>query len=199
MCEPVSLAAITGMSASAAASTALAIQGVTAVAGVGGAVMSAKNQNAAAEANAQSARDAYLLKSKQNSLRLRQEQVQASQAKQDADLKTLKAQGAVMASAGGAGVQGINVDQLLKDFEASEGLMASRIDQRLGGIQQQAEMDALGFQTEAQSRINSMQPQGFTETLFNVLTPIAGFGVDMADYQGKKASLAPPKASTDDG
>ena len=199
MCEPVSLAAITGMSASAAASTALAIQGVTAVAGVGGAVMSAKNQNAAAEANAQSARDAYLLKSKQNSLRLRQEQVQASQAKQDADLKTLKAQGAVMASAGGAGVQGINVDQLLKDFEASEGLMASRIDQRLGGIQQQAEMDALGFQTEAQSRINSMQPQGFTETLFNVLTPIAGFGVDMADYQGKKASLAPPKASTDNG
>ena len=199
MCEPVSLAAITGMSASAAASTALAIQGVTAVAGVGGAVMSAKNQNAAAEANAQSARDAYLLKSKQNSLRLRQEQVQASQAKQDADLKTLKAQGAVMASAGGAGVQGINVDQLLKDFEASEGLMASRIDQRLGGIQQQAEMDALGFQTEAQSRINSMQPQGFTETLFNVLTPIAGFGVDMADYQGKKASLEPPKASTDDG
>jgi hypothetical protein len=199
MCEPVSLAAITGMSASAAASTALAIQGVTAVAGVGGAVMSAKNQNAAAEANAQSARDAYLLKSKQNSLRLRQEQVQASQAKQDADLKTLKAQGAVMASAGGAGVQGINVDQLLKDFEASEGLMASRIDQRLGGIQQQAEMDALGFQSEAQSRINSMQPQGFTETLFNVLTPIAGFGVDMADYQGKKASLAPPKASTDDG
>lgn len=199
MCEPVSLAAITGMSASAAASTALAIQGVTAVAGVGGAVMSAKNQNAAAEANAQSARDAYLLKSKQNSLRLRQEQVQASQAKQDADLKTLKAQGAVMASAGGAGVQGINVDQLLKDFESAEGLMASRIDQRLGGLQQQAEMDALGFQTEAQSRINSMQPQGFTETLFNVLTPIAGFGVDMADYQGKKASLAPPKASTDNG
>jgi hypothetical protein len=199
MCEPVSLAAITGMSASAASATALAIQGVTAVAGVGSAIQGAKNQNAAAQANAQSAQDAYLLKSKQSALRLRQEQVQASQARQDADLKTLKAQGAVMASAGGAGVQGINVDQLLKDFESAEGLMASRIDQRLGGLQQQAEMDALGFQTEAQSRINSMQPQGFTETLFNVLTPIAGFGVDMADYQGKKASFAPPKASTDNG
>lgn len=193
MCEPVSLAAITGMSASAASATALAIQGVTAVAGVGSAIQGAKNQNAAAQANAQSAQDAYLLKSKQSALRLRQEQVQASQARQDADLKTLKAQGAVMASAGGAGVQGINVDQLLKDFEASEGLMASRIDQRLGGLQQQAEMDALGFQSEAQSRINSMQPQSFTETLFNVLTPIAGFGVDMADYQGKKAALEPPK------
>lgn len=199
MCEPVTIATVTGMSATAAANTALAIQAVTTVAGVGSAIQGAKNQNAAAQANAQSAQDAYLLKSKQSALRLRQEQVQASQARQDADLKTLKAQGSAMASAGGAGVQGINVDQLLKDFESAEGLMASRIDQRLGGLQQQAEMDALGFQTEAQSRINSMQPQGFTETLFNVLTPIAGFGVDMADYQGKKASLAPPKASTDNG
>lgn len=193
MCEPVSLAAITGMSASAASTTALAIQGVTAVAGIGNAIQGAKNQNAAAQANAQSAQDAYLLKSKQSALRLRQEQVQASQARQDADLKTLKAQGSAMASAGGAGVQGINVDQLLKDFEASEGLMSSRIEQRLDGLQQQAQIDALGFQSEAQSRINSMQPQSLTETLFNVLTPIAGFGVEMADYQGKKAALEPPK------
>ena len=193
MCEPLSLAAVTGMSATAAANTALAIQGVTAVAGVGSAMQSAKNQNAAAQANAQSALDAYYLKSTQNSLRLRQEQIQASQAKQDADMKTLRAQGSVTASAGGAGVQGINVDQLLKDFEASEGLMTSRIDQRVEGLQQQAAMDQLGFQTEAQRRINQMQPQGMTETLFNVLTPIAGFGVDFADHKGKMAALEPPK------
>ena len=191
MCEPVSLAAVTGMSAQAAATTALAIQGVTAVAGVGSAIQSAKNQNAAAQANAQSALDAYYLKSTQNSLRLRQEQIQASQAKQDADMKTLRAQGSVTASAGGAGVQGINVDQLLKDFEASEGLMTSRIDQRVEGLQQQAAMDQLGFQTEAQRRINQMQPQGMTETLFNVLTPIAGFGVDFAEHKGKMAALEP--------
>jgi len=193
MCEPLSLAAVTGMSATAAANTALAIQGVTAVAGVGSAMQSAKNQNAAAQANAQSALDAYYLKSTQNSLRLRQEQIQASQAKQDADMKTLRAQGSVTASAGGAGVQGINVDQLLKDFEASEGLMTSRIDQRVEGLQQQAAMDQLGFQTEAQRRINQMQPQGMTETLFNVLTPIAGFGVDFAEHKGKMAALEPPK------
>jgi hypothetical protein len=193
MCEPVSLAAVTGMSAQAAATTALAIQGATAVVGVGSAMQSAKNQNAAAQANAQSALDAYYLKSTQNSLRLRQEQIQASQAKQDADMKTLRAQGSVTASAGGAGVQGINVDQLLKDFEASEGLMTSRIDQRVEGLQQQAAMDQLGFQTEAQRRINQMQPQGMTETLFNVLTPIAGFGVDFADHKGKMAALEPPK------
>jgi len=193
MCEPVTIATVTGMSATAAANTALAIQGVTAVAGVGSAMQSAKNQNAAAQANAQSALDAYYLKSTQNSLRLRQEQIQASQAKQDADMKTLRAQGSVTASAGGAGVQGINVDQLLKDFEASEGLMTSRIDQRVEGLQQQAAMDQLGFQTEAQRRINQMQPQGMTETLFNVLTPIAGFGVDFAEHKGKMAALEPPK------
>lgn len=191
MCEPVTIATVTGMSATAAANTALAIQGVTAVAGVGSAIQSAKNQNAAAQANAQSALDAYYLKSTQNSLRLRQEQIQASQAKQDADMKTLRAQGSVTASAGGAGVQGINVDQLLKDFEASEGLMTSRIDQRVEGLQQQAAMDQLGFQTEAQRRINQMQPQGMTETLFNVLTPIAGFGVDFAEHKGKMAALEP--------
>ena len=193
MCEPVTIAAVTGMSASAAQATALGIQGATALAGIGSSVSAAKNQNAAAQANAQSALDAYYLKSTQNSLRLRQEQIQASQAKQDADMKTLRAQGSVVASAGGAGVQGINVDQLLKDFEASEGLMTSRIDQRVEGLQQQAAMDQLGFQTEAQRRINQMQPQGMTETLFNVLTPITDFGVNLGDYQGKRAALEPPK------
>lgn len=193
MCEPVTIAAVTGMSASAAQATALGIQGATALAGIGSSVSAAKNQNAAAQANAQSALDAYYLKSTQNSLRLRQEQIQASQAKQDADMKTLRAQGSAVASAGGAGVQGINVDQLLKDFEASEGLMTSRIDQRVEGLQQQAAMDQLGFQTEAQRRINQMQPQGMTETLFNVLTPITDFGVNLGDYQGKRAALEPPK------
>ena len=69
--------------------------------------------------------------------------------------------------------------------------MTSRIDQRVEGLQQQAAMDQLGFQTEAQRRINQMQPQGMTETLFNVLTPIAGFGVDFAEHKGKMAALEP--------
>ena len=59
----------------------------------------------------------------------------------------------------------------------------------LEGMQQQAEMNKLGFQSEAQNRINSMQPIGFAETLFNVVEPIAGFAVNYADTTARYADL----------
>jgi len=54
-------------------------------------------------------------------------------------------------------------------------------------MQAQNEVNKLGYQTEAQNRINSMQPVGFAETLFKVAEPIAGFGLD---YYGSKSRLA---------
>ena len=45
-----------------------------------------------------------------------------------------------------------------------EGVLTDRISQRLEGMQQQNEMDKLAFQSEANNRINSMQPQSFAET-----------------------------------
>ena len=81
------------------------------------------------------------------------------------------------------------MDRLLNDFERSEGVLADRIEQRLEGMQQQAEMNKLGFQSEAQNRINSMQPIGFAETLFNVVEPIAGFAVNYADTTARYADL----------
>jgi hypothetical protein len=165
----------------------LAIKGLTAGAKAVGALAGVANQNKAAAQNAQSAKDAYFLKSKQSNLRILQEQTQASMQKQDADLKALKSQGTAMAAAGGAGVQGANVDQLINDFERSEGVMASRISQKLEAMQAQNEINKLGYQTEAQNRINSMQPVGFAETLFKVAEPIAGFGLD---YYESKSRLA---------
>jgi hypothetical protein len=109
--------------------------------------------------------------------------------KQDADLKALKSQGTAMAAAGGAGVQGANVDQLINDFERSEGVMADRISQKLEAMQAQNEVNKLGYQTEAQNRINSMQPVGFAETLFRVAEPIAGFGLDYYDSKSRLADL----------
>ena len=103
--------------------------------------------------------------------------------------KALKSQGTAAAAAAGAGVQGVDVDRLLNDFERSEGVLADRIEQRLEGMQQQAEMNKLGFQSEAQNRINSMQPIGFAETLFNVVEPIAGFAVNYADTTARYADL----------
>ena len=56
-------------------------------------------------------------------------------------------------------------------------------------MQAQNEMNKLAYQTEAQNRINSMQPVGFAETLFNVVEPIAGFGLDYMDETNRLASL----------
>ena len=197
MCEPTTLltigSALTGTTAvagtaAAASSSALAIQGLTAGAKTIGALAGVANQNKAAAQNAQSAKDAYFLKSKQSNLRILQEQTQASMQKQDADLKALKSQGTAMAAAGGAGVQGANVDQLINDFERSEGVMADRISQKLEAMQAQNEVNKLGYQTEAQNRINSMQPVGFAETLFKVAEPIAGFGLDYYDSKSRLAA-----------
>ena len=198
MCEPVTLAALgsalTGGgavagTAAAATSTALTIQGVTAAASGISALAGAAAQNKAAAQNAQSAQDAYFLKTKQANLNIMQEQIQASQQKRDGDLKAMKAQGTAMAAAGGSGVQGVNIGQLLNDFERSEGVLTGRISQRLEGMQNQNEMQKLAFQSEAQNRINSMQPVGFAETLFNVAEPLAGFGIDYYDTQARLADI----------
>ena len=193
MCEPVTLALLGGTasagSAAAATTSMLAIQGISAAASSVGALAGAAAQNKAANQNAQSAKDAYFLKTRQANLNIMQEQTQASQQKRDGDLKAMKAQGTAIASAGGSGVQGVNVNQLLNDFERSEGVLTDRINQRLEGMQSQNEMQKLAFQSEAQNRINSMQPQGFAETLFNVVEPIAGFGIDYYDTKARLADL----------
>ena len=197
MCEPTTIAAAASSAASAAstataAATAassstwvqgatLAIKGVSALGQSGAAVAKANEQNRAYLANAQAAKDAYFVKTKQNNLRLVQEQRQASQQKRDADLKAMKSQSTANAAAAGAGVQGVDVDRLINDFERSEGVMADRINQKLEDTQAQTEMQNLAFQSEAQSRINSMQPANFAETMFGVIEPLAGFGIDFLD------------------
>lgn len=198
MCEPTIIATL-GSSllgggaaaggAVAASSSALAIKGISAAASGVSALAGAAAQNKAAAQNAQSAKDAYFLKTRQANLNIMQEQTQASQQKRDGDLKAMKAQGTAMAAAGGSGVQGVNIGQLLNDFERSEGVLTDRISQRLESMQGQNEMQKLAFQSEAQNRINSMQPQGFAETLFNVAEPIAGFGIDYYDTQARLADL----------
>lgn len=187
MCMP--LLAAAGASAAAASSAALMIQGVSAAASAVGAIASAQKQNQAYAQNAQSAKDAYFLKTKQANLRIRQEAEQASMQKQDADLRAMKAQSSANAAAASAGVQGADVERLINDFERSEGMLTSRIDQRLEGMQAQNEMDKLAFQSEAQNRINSMQPVSFAETLFKTVEPLAGFAIDYADTKARWADL----------
>ena len=205
MCEPVTLAAIgSSVSGAAAAATtaataaatsstfqmaSLAISGAKAVAGAAASQDQANKHNAAVAQNNQSALDAYYLKSKQTNLREQQQLREASMQKQDADLKATKAQATALVAAAGAGVQGSNVAQLIEDFERSEGVLTSRIDQKLADTLQQNEMNKLGFQSEANNRINSMQPIGMSEQIFGIIEPLAGFGLDYFDSKSRLADV----------
>ena len=205
MCEPVTMAAV-GSSVAGAATTAataataavssstfqmasLAISGAQAVAGAAANQDKANKHNAAVAQNNQSALDAYYLKSKQTNLREQQQLREASMQKQDADLKATRAQGTALAAAAGAGVQGGDVEQLIQDFERSEGILTSRIDQKLQDTLQQNEMNKLGFQSEANNRINSMQPIGMSEQIFGIIEPLAGFGLDYFDTKSRLADV----------
>lgn len=154
---------------------------------VGGTIMEQRKKEEEAQRIAQESKDAYFMKSKQSNLRTLQEQNKASEAKQDADLKAMKSQGTALAVAGGSGVQGNNVSQLINDFERSEGVLTARIERQLEGIQQQNEMDKLAFQSEAQSRINANPPPSFAESLFKVAA-VAGGGY--LDAQESKAQTS---------
>ena len=154
---------------------------------VGGTIMEQRKKEEEAQRIAQESKDAYFMKSKQSNLRVLQEQNKASEAKQDADLKAMKSQGTALAVAGGSGVQGNNVSQLINDFERSEGVLTARVDRQLEGMQQQNEMDKLAFQSEAQSRINANPPPSFAESLFKVAS-VAGGGY--LDAQESKAQTS---------
>ena len=154
---------------------------------VGGTIMEQRKKEKQAQEIARASKDAYFMKSKQANLRLLQEQNKASESKQDADLKSLKAQGTALAVAGDSGVQGNNVSQLINDFERSEGVLTARVDRQLEGMQQQNEMDKLAFQSEAQNRINANPPPSFAESLFKVAA-VAGGGY--LDSQESKAQTS---------
>jgi len=154
---------------------------------VGAAVAEEKAKADQAAAVAKASKDAYFIKSKQANLRVLQEQNKASETKQDADLKAMKSQGTALAVAGGSGVQGNNVSQLINDFERSEGVLTARVDRQLEGIQQQNEMDKLAFQSEAQSRINANPPPSFAESLFKVAGVAAGGSLDYQEANAQSS------------
>ena len=186
MCHPAFAALATP---TAIATTALVIQGVSAVAQASAAVDVANKQNQAYVDNTRSAKDAYFLKTKQSNLRLRQERTQALNQQMDADIKAQKASATALAAAAGSGVQGANISQLMADFERSEGMYNDRVDQRMENVAQQIEMNQLGYRSEAIDRINSRQPVSFAETMFKVAEPLADFGLSYYDTTARYAAL----------
>ena len=50
-------------------------------------------------------------------------------------------------------------------------------------------MNKLGFQSEANNRINYMQPIGMSEQIFGIIEPLAGFGLDYFDTKSRLADV----------
>lgn len=179
MCDP----------ATAIAAAQLAIKGAETVAASNAAIEKHNEKNRVYQQNAIAAQDAYFVKTSQENTRVRQEQTQAAQKKRDADIKSMKSQSTASAVAGANGVQGVDVGRLMADFERSEGMLASRTDQQIAGIEAQAEFNKLGYKSEAIRRINSVQPANYAETMFNVIEPIGEFAVASMDfYSDQKAA-----------
>lgn len=186
MCFP-ALAAITAQQAAVAS---LAITGATAVMSAAGAVQASKARNAAAVKNKEIATDAYLLKMRQENQRIYELSVQQSQKLDDANQKVLKAKSKGLAVAASAGVQGKNVQELLNDFERSEGIYTSRLDQQIEGATRQSQLNKLAYQSEALGRINGMQPVSGLATFAAAVEPLASFGLEYAGYKDRLDSVA---------
>jgi hypothetical protein len=199
MCDPITLstmAASAGSVFAPAAGAAGAAAGSSLMIGAASAglqgvstLAAAKAQNQAAAANNQAALDSYFLKTTQSNLRFRQEATQTATQQRDNQLKTLEAQSSAMAAAAAGGVKGVNVGQLLNDFTRSEGMMASRLDQKLSDVALQNNANQTAFQSEAMGRIDSVKGASPLQTLVGVATPLASFGIDYYDTKARYAAI----------
>lgn len=147
MCLPVVMAAAT-----------FAISAASAVMGYQAQMQQAKNQTLAYNINKDNARKAF--ESKQNDLTERQTQeIEAGAAEKfDVGLDAAKAKATARVAAGEAGISGLSVDALLRDFAGREARHNDRVDQQTEWTvaQLQQEKKGLGFQYK--DRVNSMQP-----------------------------------------
>lgn len=178
MCEPTTIAM-----------ASLAISGATAAAQSAAAIQTAKARNAAAVKNKEIATDAYLLKMRQENQRMYELSIQKNQKLDDAGRKTQKAKSKALAVAASAGVQGKNIQDLLNDFERSEGIYTTRLDQQIEGQTRQSQLNKLAYQSEALGRINNVQPVSALATFANAVEPLASFGLEYAGYQDRLANI----------
>lgn len=167
MCEPVSITAGT------LATAQLVVAATSAAAGIATTVMAANQKAKQAAATEKSAKEAYILKTAANNQRIRQEGIAASQKKEDAAIKTERSKATATAAAAAGGVSGTSVQLLLQDFERSEGVMRDRVEEQLDADTATIRFDSLSFKSEADSRINSIQPAGM-ENVFGAALSGAG-------------------------
>lgn len=180
MCDPVTVG--TG----ALATAKLAVSAASVVGGVVSTVQSTNAQNARAAQNAQSAKDAFILKTAAQNQRIRQEQIAASQKKEDASLKALRSRATAQAAASAGGVKGNSVQLLLQDYARSEGVFRDRVAEQLGADTAAIRTDTLGFRAEADQRIASVPPVGMGNIFGAALSGAGKLYTAFDDYSATK-------------
>jgi hypothetical protein len=137
MCLPVVMAAAT-----------FAISAASAVIGFQQQNIAAKNQTLQHHINKENARKAFEDKNNDLSERQSQEMEAAATQKFDVALDARKAQATARTAAGEAGVSGLSVDALLRDFAGREARHTDRVDQQTDWTitQLQQEKKGLGYQ-----------------------------------------------------
>jgi hypothetical protein len=167
MCEPVTVAVLSGLAiATAVGGTIVSAVGQARAAGAQNNYQAAlaRQRNQQIVENNRLASEAYNRQAAQENLKFQQQRDAAAQNLQKNQVLALQARARTRVAAGEAGVSGVAVDQLLGDFYRQEALFRDATSQNLefGDIQRGFNME--GYKAEAEGRVNALQPHLPTKT-----------------------------------
>ncbi len=166
MCLPAVMAAAT-----------FAISAASAVVGYQQQSINAKNQTLQSYLNKEQARKAFEDKNTDLTERQSQELEAAAAQKFDVALDAKKAQATARAAAGEAGVSGLSVDALLRDFAGREARHNDRIDQQTDWTITQLQQEKKGLVSQFKDRVAAV-PVGQKPSWVDAGLRIASAGLD---------------------
>ena len=193
MCEPATISlALGGLAIITSAATGIASyvgqsQQANAQASYQAQLAQARNQEILQ--NAQLAQDSYLRQAQQVNLRQQQEDEKSSQDIQQTRLDAAQARATTRVATGEAGVSGLSVDNLLRDFYRQEDVFNESVRRNRQFSSQQSQEDMKGLQAEAQSRIASVRPYlpepvvrpNLLGSALQIVSDVAARGSDLSD------------------
>lgn len=201
MCEPATLSlalgglAIVSSVASGITSYVGQQQQANAQAAYQAQLMQARNQEIME--NSRLAQESYLRQVQQLNLRQTQEDEKASQEIQQTQIEAAQARARTRVAAGEAGISGLSVDSLFRDFYMQEDIFKESVRRNREFGRLQSQEDAKGFRAQAEGRIASIRPYvpepivrpSFLGAALQIATDTAARGAGLADqYDRYKSS-----------
>lgn len=149
----------------------------------------AQARNAQIEANNIATMESYNRQMQQEGLRVQQERAKASEAIAQKQQEGRAKRATALVSAGESGITGLSVEQLLADFRRGEAHYNDLVNQNLDMLELQSQYNQQAMQSQAQGRLNSIQPY--------IPSPIQQPSVLSAGLYGVQTGLSLGKAFSD--